>query len=104
MGISINREVDLQEMIDEVRKRKLAGMPQLGKASMVDPVFQKSRDATMKRVYSHLFFDSRRHIELVTAYKNENPEYHPRLKASMSCPNVSIIAGACAGTSTYIDT
>mmetsp|Transcript_71712 Transcript_71712/g.201192 ORF Transcript_71712/g.201192 Transcript_71712/m.201192 type:complete len:120 (+) Transcript_71712:87-446(+) len=100
---SINRETNLDEMIAEIARRKKAGMPQLGKASMTDAKLQKSKDTALRQAYPHLFFDSRKHIDMVREYKATDPSYHPRLKPSMSCPNVSTIAGACAGTSTYID-
>mmetsp|Transcript_116517 Transcript_116517/g.370592 ORF Transcript_116517/g.370592 Transcript_116517/m.370592 type:complete len:120 (+) Transcript_116517:67-426(+) len=100
---SLNRETNLDELIEEVRRRKLAGMPKLGKCSMIEPHMQKSKDAAIRKAYPHLFFDSQRHIDKVREYKVTNPNYHPRLKPSMSCPNISTISGACAGTSTYID-
>lgn len=59
---SINRETDLDEMIEEVKRRKEAGMPSLGKASMVDYELCKSRDEAQRRARPHLFFDSQKHV------------------------------------------
>mmetsp|Transcript_86732 Transcript_86732/g.265456 ORF Transcript_86732/g.265456 Transcript_86732/m.265456 type:complete len:122 (-) Transcript_86732:112-477(-) len=102
---SINRETNLHEIIDEIKRRKQAGMPQLGKASMIEPGLQKSRDAALRQNYAHLFFDSRKHIDRVKDFKATDPvpAYHPRLKPSMSCPDVSTIAASAAGASTYIE-
>mmetsp|Transcript_29223 Transcript_29223/g.44150 ORF Transcript_29223/g.44150 Transcript_29223/m.44150 type:complete len:85 (-) Transcript_29223:12-266(-) len=74
---SINRETDLNEIIAEVRRRKLAGMPQLGKSSMVEPHLQKSRDASIRKAYPHLFFDSQKHIDKIREFKTTNPNYNP---------------------------
>lgn len=37
---SINRETDLDEIIDEVKRRKEQGMPQLGKSSASAGIFK----------------------------------------------------------------
>lgn len=78
-------------------------MPQLGKASMVDLDMQKRKDAALRKAYPHLFFDSVRHIERVRELKATNPDYHYRLKPSMSAPTVGQVAMSSSGSSTYID-
>jgi len=78
-------------------------MPQLGKASMIDPDLQKKKDTTLRLNYPDKFFDSRRHIDKVRDYRAANPDYHPRMKPSMSAPNVGQIAMSAAGTSTYTE-
>eukprot|EP00439_Symbiodinium_sp_Y106_P031637 s88_g3.t2 len=102
---SINRETDLDEMIEEVKRRKEAGMPSLGKASMVDYELCKSRDEAQRMARPHLFFDSQKHVDKVRAKLAENPDfkvmYNPSV--SMNDHSVSTIAKSVAGSSTFVD-
>lgn len=104
MGItSLNRETSLEGLIEENRRRKLAGMPKLGKASMVDLNLQKAKDAQIRKAYPHKFFDSQRHIDRVRDMRSTGMDYSPKMKPSMSAPSVGQVAMSAAGTSTYTD-
>eukprot|EP00913_Durusdinium_trenchii_P034865 g32613.t1 len=129
---SINRETDLDEFIAEVKKRKdpraskwasvpeEAGMPQLGKASMVDYELCKQRDEAQRQARPHLFFDSQRHLREMKAKLAADPDFdvmhNPSApstwegrgqkeggKKSSSDVSTSTIAKSCAGSSTFVD-
>ncbi|CAK9086056.1 Hypothetical protein SCF082_LOCUS40724 [Durusdinium trenchii] len=102
---SINRETDLDEFIAEVKKRKEAGMPQLGKASMVDYELCKQRDEAQRQARPHLFFDSQRHVAEMKAKLAADPDFDVMHNPSVSSSDVSTstIAKSCAGSSTFVD-
>mmetsp|Transcript_50941 Transcript_50941/g.95312 ORF Transcript_50941/g.95312 Transcript_50941/m.95312 type:complete len:122 (+) Transcript_50941:3-368(+) len=102
---SINRETNLDELIEEVQRRKEAGMPSLGKASMVDYELCKSRDEAQRRARPHLFFDSQKHIDKVRSQQMNDPSFNVMYNPSVSMNDhsVSTIAKSCAGSSTFVD-
>ncbi|CAL1132140.1 unnamed protein product [Cladocopium goreaui] len=102
---SINRETNIDEIIEEVRRRKEAGMPQLGKASMVDYELCKKRDELQRKVRPELVFDSQRHIQKMRANLQADPNFDVMHNPSItfSDHSTSTVAKSCAGSSTFVD-
>mmetsp|Transcript_1480 Transcript_1480/g.2722 ORF Transcript_1480/g.2722 Transcript_1480/m.2722 type:complete len:120 (-) Transcript_1480:44-403(-) len=100
---SLCRETSLPEICNEMRKQRLEGLPNLGKASSNSIELTKARDIAMRKAHPELFFDSHRHTQRVRELRQTDPTFNPKLKPSVSCPSISLTARASAGTSTYID-
>lgn len=102
---SINRETDLTEMIDEVSKRHKAGMPALGKVSMVDLGITKSRDALQQKAKPHLYFNAQNHIDKARGLGSTVPDFNITYNPSMTSNKHSVgtVAKSAAGSSTYVD-
>eukprot|EP00490_Sorites_sp_Unknown_P002050 CAMPEP_0114642384 /NCGR_PEP_ID=MMETSP0191-20121206/2795_1 /TAXON_ID=126664 /ORGANISM="Sorites sp." /LENGTH=116 /DNA_ID=CAMNT_0001854555 /DNA_START=47 /DNA_END=397 /DNA_ORIENTATION=+ len=97
---SINRETNLDEIIE-----KEAGMPQLGKASMVDYELCKKRDELQRKVRPELVFDSQRHIQKMRSKLAEDPNFDVMHNPSItfSDHSTSTVAKSCAGSSTFVE-
>mmetsp|Transcript_100335 Transcript_100335/g.178356 ORF Transcript_100335/g.178356 Transcript_100335/m.178356 type:complete len:122 (-) Transcript_100335:143-508(-) len=102
---SINRETSLPDLIEEIKKRKEAGMPSLGKASMVDLEITKARDGLQRKARPHLFFDPQKHIDKVRVSMATIDNFDVTLNPSVSTHNASVgtVAASAAGSSTFVD-
>eukprot|EP00933_Yihiella_yeosuensis_P033014 TRINITY_DN2670_c0_g1_i1.p1 TRINITY_DN2670_c0_g1~~TRINITY_DN2670_c0_g1_i1.p1 ORF type:complete len:127 (+),score=28.49 TRINITY_DN2670_c0_g1_i1:89-469(+) len=101
---SINREISLDEMIAEVRKRKAEGMPSLGKSSCIELEVTKRQDAFHKSSRPDIFFSSQRHIDKardLTATGDYNALVAPSISTGPA--SVGKVAKSVAGGSTYVD-